>query len=580
MYDYKSIGTTAAKVVSALAVAGGVLWWSRTPAPVDIPRPQDEAEIMHAILERHYAMGRTNTAFTKAYAANVSLVMTSGVPADAFAVTSSLTTNWGGTNYYIVRGETLYCAWTNGTRLVMPFLGGYGTAVLTNVIASENGDDLSANYAGWLFSSYGEFTTWYIAPAYTVANVYTGITYDVPDGGVITLTRIPRTDLLYLTNSPAHTDTNTIGFFPNASYRYPQSIRDALAGHPGEYADPSIDWITPSNTFMTTGTWDGDFSGATNTAIQLLKNDAFCWTNYVTLSNGVLHVTTNSAITNVITTDLPWQTNVTCTSQLYTVTSTNAVWDRKLFAFERDQTGLYWSTNTYNDMARALSLMQWIAIPDQSYNGDTNECKKIEYEDVGTWGTPPAGWSTTAYGKSPRATLFYYMHHNGVGVTSRGFVGYYINGRAVVDVAHVSGSTFALTNGYIYETVGIKREAYGGIMETYAGPFPTIADPPFTNGIMNCIGPKNFGSSGEWVTSNWITATSPTLPTAAWITNDFETTCAGWLADVPVEADHYKFYGWYIGTSYSGWEPLGTMSVTYRPVFQSLTNYTQHAPVR
>ena len=49
--------------MSLLAVAGGLLWWQRPGTPVDIPRPQDEAAIMHAILERHYAMGRTNTKF-------------------------------------------------------------------------------------------------------------------------------------------------------------------------------------------------------------------------------------------------------------------------------------------------------------------------------------------------------------------------------------------------------------------------------------------------------------------------------------------------------------------------------------
>ena len=62
--QYKTIGNTTVAVVSLLAV-GTVLWWQRAATPINAPRPQDEAEIMTAILERHYAMNRTDVGFFK-----------------------------------------------------------------------------------------------------------------------------------------------------------------------------------------------------------------------------------------------------------------------------------------------------------------------------------------------------------------------------------------------------------------------------------------------------------------------------------------------------------------------------------
>ena len=60
-YTYKQVAGGLATVLTAIA-AGTALWYQRT-ATVDAPRPQDEAEIMAACLERQYASGDTNRAF-------------------------------------------------------------------------------------------------------------------------------------------------------------------------------------------------------------------------------------------------------------------------------------------------------------------------------------------------------------------------------------------------------------------------------------------------------------------------------------------------------------------------------------
>ncbi len=151
-YSYKTIGNTTAAVVSLLAV-GTLCWWQRTPGPINAPRPQDEAEIMTAVLERQYAMLRTGTKYTSTRPAYVSTVADSNAP-----------------------------------------------------------------------------------------------------GGV-----------RYVTNSAAFALTNTIGFFPNATFNYPHYAREAVDGFtftPPKrvvqvmHQSPNVVWLLPSNTYWSTGNWD------------------------------------------------------------------------------------------------------------------------------------------------------------------------------------------------------------------------------------------------------------------------------------------------------------------------------------
>lgn len=178
---YKTIGNTAAAVASLFAV-GTLLWWQQSPTPIiDAPRPQDEAEIMTAILERSYAMGRTSTEFVRA------------IPEQTYTVATS-----------------------NGTRLV--------------------------------------------------------------------------------TNSPAVSLTNTIGFFPNATFNYPQGIRDALTLRAAPYDEPYFTdclWILPPTNYMNGVAWDGYMPSPNQ---PVLTSDTQWWTNWVTLSRQTQLVSSNQII--------------------------------------------------------------------------------------------------------------------------------------------------------------------------------------------------------------------------------------------------------------------------------------------
>ena len=290
--NYKSIGNTAAAVLTVLATAGGLLWWQRASTAHPVPHPQDEAEIMTAILERTTAIGRPMQ-FTTTYGANVSQVLSNQV-----------------------------------------------VGSVTNTIT------------------------------------------------------------LYITNSPAHTDTNTIGYYPNAAYQYPSAIRSAIGNNWGCH------WIVPSNTFFATGNWDGmptghgvinQRHGMCDNSSMFLEDDSNWWTNFVTCATGTFLTTSNYFCPQIVVTNVVggvttvsvitgdtnllistwintgpvwypeesgyWSNNSTtpCTfsTRQFTNAVTNGVDTGKLFAFERDRKAQYWSTNAYNDMSRALSLMQW-----------------------------------------------------------------------------------------------------------------------------------------------------------------------------------------------------------------------------
>jgi hypothetical protein len=302
--NYKSIGNTAAAVLTVLATAGGLLWWQRASTAYPVPHPQDEAEIMTAVLERSYAMGRTNVQFVHTYPANVSIIVTN--------------------------------VWSN-----------YDGAIWTTDPA----------HTGTCFVVYG-----------------------------------------WSTNAPAHTDTNTVDMVPRATFQFPAAIRAALpdvqidGDNPYDYC--TVQWVFPSNSFLTEGTWTSTFS---DSPTNYLTVDSQWWTNFVTCATGTFLTTSNyfcpqTVVTNVvggvttvsvITGDTNliistwintgpawwpeqsgyWSNNITtpCTfsTRQFTNAVTNGVDTGNLFAFERDQKAQYWSTNAYNDMSRALSLMQW-----------------------------------------------------------------------------------------------------------------------------------------------------------------------------------------------------------------------------
>ena len=172
-----------------------------------------------------------------------------------------------------------------------------------------------------------------------------------------------RSSAQFVTTYATHKDTNTVGFFPNATFEYPAMIRSAIAD-----SSAGVKWLLPPTNYMATGDFDGTFDP---TNLHYLVTDATWWTNWVTLNVQHLTSTTKYAATNVVwtngvpigTTNWGWKTNVLYSTTNYAVTVSNYnAWTAdggKRFAFERDRKTLPWSTNAYNDLARPLALMQW-----------------------------------------------------------------------------------------------------------------------------------------------------------------------------------------------------------------------------
>ena len=314
--QYKQIGNTAVWVASLLATAGGLLWWGRAPTAFPMLRPQDEAEIMTAVLERRAAIGRPMQ-FTTTYGANVSQVIVSNTYAN-LAFTSSIQSN--GMNW--AYGSNSVYSWGTDQVVSLGANDGYG-----DYFGSIGG--LNALY----YNSYGSqgveawtsdgSVTWYntawpgtlpqtMDPYDSNGNpldpgIYGELTAAMTDGTSSEYTWVYPV-YAYITNSAATVLTNTIGYYPNAAYQYANAIRTALA-NPGPYwtyFPPS--WLLPSNTFMTTGNWNGEFGSWDGTT---LDGSAYFeqslgvswWTNYVAYNHGQYTTPTNWSVTTTVFTN-------------------------------------------------------------------------------------------------------------------------------------------------------------------------------------------------------------------------------------------------------------------------------------
>lgn len=424
-FPYKQIGVSAAWVVSVLAIAGGLLWWERGPDAYPAPHPQDEAEIETAVLERDFSMGRTNVQFTSTYPDNVSQVIASNTWSN-LVINSSI--QIGGTNYLRSADGTL----TNHfPKDFVPSLADDGYGDYTGTVAS-----MTFYYnAGWFdlselatgdttnWTTY-QFTLWDSVVGNPVAYDQNGqIAVDPVVAGVLSVslesgTKTNHTWVYpvyeYITNSLAHADTNTIGYFSNAANQYANAIRSAIDNTGPSWASYPRSWLLPDPVFMTTGLWDGEFGSWDSEVLDEGRPywsgawhfpEMAWWTNYVARDTSTFLTTTNYSTTNIVWTNFPpatnwfWQTNILWRSQLYTNTWTGndrygySTYDGTFwlwtgygrfsydpyqfntpeFAFERDgnrayanggqfgvdSSSYYWSTNLYNDFGRALSLMQW-----------------------------------------------------------------------------------------------------------------------------------------------------------------------------------------------------------------------------
>lgn len=489
-FNYKTIGNTAAAVVSLLAV-GTALWFNRTPGPIDSPRPQDEAEIMTAILERHYAMGRvvwygashpeiTATIFVT----NAPAVLATGDVSLAsgyyslFEQGSGRQVDWkpsrmhprtaAGIFVYDEVGANDFTVEVVGTNFVGRFIGDPGPYY---TIAYWYGS--GTNLPQWLAPDENGFGAIYL--------------YQAPTGAMAGVRGV-------ITNATAYTTTNTVGRFPNATRVFPFGIRTAfigrnianhfygwtsaktnrldewytLVGSPpsqnmypyqlvaptgasvpggdGDILGPdnrSTGWIVPEDAYMDSGDlswfgsvvhsnvfgapnqfwyqWDSLYDAIYGTnwfgfANKWQERQQKVWTTYISRATATWKTTTNyhasvistsvvSGVTNVITNTLWSSTNYVNTAPYNTWISTGP-WSSlgrecatMILPFERDGIRTnrvdpsayigdlekpieprpsYWSTNVYNDMARPLSMLQWIRDYRQP---TTNIYWSVEYRD-------------------------------------------------------------------------------------------------------------------------------------------------------------------------------------------------------
>ena len=651
-YDYKSIGVSAAKVVSILAVAG-LLWWQR---PNDkYPRPQDEAELMTALIERTWAQGDTNYAFIITIPENTYLVAyTNGY--SNLVINSTIHTN--GSN--VLRSanrkmEVIFpIDYAPALTYVDPgmWIGDIGgmtlfyqpEALYWSLAGLSEGDPVT--YTWW----YYEGVEWAPHPMPWQANPYA---VDA-DGNPITIyaaycgsaelsikagTREDHnmSSALYrtMTNAPAQITTNLIGRFPNAAKKYADDIRAAIIPRTGiayhHYGDNNNPyyryWLVPSNTYFETGEWNGTWDEMPTSD---LNSDTQWWTQRVTgcvarwpESSNTVHqipVWTNGVYG---LTDPQWylETTYTMTNNWYT-TNYNS-WlglpipryygyyyiQPRRFAFERDSSKnartydsyskLYWSTNTYNDMGRCLSLMQWqLNINDKcTWEGSYNEC--YVWRDYVWIGDPPVQTvRTRIFGCDPTV-------QPRMPAVQEIWVGYCALMPAIT-FAHLTLQTtrLTMTNDTPFTMTNVTLWAYknagnDGYTMTYENPVPQAAQDFIRDNPTNTW-PRWIKLLDHTNIPPWKSVQSTWLPKSPYdLSNYVETVGLPWVEDVWARNIAGEFGGWTVD-----WEPgyydstttrrestlpyftlpmfeqWQLSSATYRSQFGALTNYFNHLPMR
>ena len=465
-----------------LAIAGGLTWWQRSVTPVDIPHPQDEAEIMTAVLERAYAMGRTNTQFTTAYAAHV------------------LSTQAGGTNPYTV----------------------------------------------------------------------------------------------YTTNSPAHTDTNTVGYWPNATYQYPDAIRSAITPTANTF------WIVPQTNYTQYGdasiTW-------TQYPTKYLNSDTNWWTSFVTFPTGTYTTTTNYTLGDG-----------THVSHIYTNNTSVNVMAGNLFAFERDKNSLDWYMNAYNDMARALALMQW----QLDINNKAKAIPSIVYTANYIYNSSGMslvndGWSSWFDHEGYGLTFSGYLYNNATYYTNNptitmqfqiAFKPCVISNTTPFDLSNMTVLTAPLswtyadhgptTNGVnaIYWIMPTNYSiGYGGLHYVSAATIATMPSGSTTSIVMGAISTNDAASivaaeasavlPGIWSAVNpdhasWVPTSSPySLSPGTTNILRIDSMYGTNLPPIPLPSLTSAYY-----ETYNISRPNANIACAYKVNFQAITNYLNHTPIR
>jgi hypothetical protein len=384
---YKTIGNTAAAVVSVLAI-GTALWFNRPVTPINAPRPQDEAEIMTACLERHYAMLRTQEQFTITRAEYVSTVSDTNAPDGFRYVTNSpasVQTNTIGFfpnatfNYSdSIRRAIDPCVtgWYWTERFGQPFVIDNEVALYwgTNRIGYYDCEDNARRmvnnegYCHWVVPTNTYVTTGAWNPIDATASNY----LDTDPTWWTNWVTLATTSMVVTLSYSNEVTTNIASITTN----YVATSPDIYAGYYGIYSTSFGDYLT----YWLIGELLPSLSGPTP---SFYAGDLFfqqAATNWVASSYYIGRwesATTNLPETLYLVADYgpPWDLTtslgidyggMTTNYQIivHTNYTTNLViynpWtDGKKFAFERNGTPYWWSTNSYNDLARPLSLMQW-----------------------------------------------------------------------------------------------------------------------------------------------------------------------------------------------------------------------------
>lgn len=377
MNVYRTIG--AATVATVLA-CGSLYWWQRRPAIQ--PAPQDESTLMAACIERSLACGRTCD-------------FVDSTPESTYTRIVATETNYtyvtNTTFYYwldVTGGDTTLID-NQGEVDAWPALGAYridlaGDPNIDAYGELHSGDATLHAWVSWLDGStvawiVRDGTDWGSTNAVVWANfmnpTYTGLPdctpYDAVTGSPLssalyhyyTISPVQSSNTVSITTNETHTPiygvytnaqalvlTNTVGVYPRI-YRYASPAVTELSSYVLPYWPTNAPqqtvplrnapafWALPTNTPMVP--FDDHF-GANVPAY--LNVERTWWTNYVTLNT-----------TDAVVVHIPGSPSGVGNETI------PVAYNPPHFAYERDRQAPMWSTNMLNDIARALSMMQWQA---------------------------------------------------------------------------------------------------------------------------------------------------------------------------------------------------------------------------
>jgi hypothetical protein len=315
--------------------------------------------------------------------------------------------------------------------------------------------------------------------------------------------------------------------------------------------------------------------------------------------------------------------------------ATNTWLDRS-FAFERDKKPLYWSTNAYNDMGRALAMMQWIK-PDWLFweSAPTNYTLGVDYTDTtnGVWngnylGGEWVGGSGSVSDSGAEMTIQVWIQFtvqdgfNGSGLTRRDDLGmpapaywYYgtgpdselpkfdyeitiqgsIRGRRPYMYINPPGKVFDMTNFMLYADNLVYN------FTTNMLPGNPTAQPNRTNGYLTAVAVdapivNNYFVYGDYLwnptnlppSTNWIQSVLSGIDWAGihaqnitWWTN----LCVGLSGNPYLDPGSFYYAGmsppvWWIFDKRYGWKSSDSGYGSARFKFQTFTNFTNYLPIR